>query len=78
MKIDAAEVIESAALIPCGTSTLDKPGVIARLGDEMRAALRTIKSNDACIRSPSPRLLAWVLGPEERRGRRSKRWSSAQ
>jgi hypothetical protein len=35
MKIDPAEVIESAALIPCGTSSLSKPGIIARfdLGD---------------------------------------------
>ena len=74
MKIDAAEVIESAALIPCGTSMLDKPGVIARLGDEMRAALRAIKSDDACIQSPSPKMLAWVFGPQHLRGHRSGRW----
>jgi hypothetical protein len=74
MKIEAAEVIETAALIPCGTSTLMKPGVIARLNGEMRAALSAIKSDDACIRSPSPKTLAWALGPEHQRGHRSGRW----
>lgn len=75
MRIDAAEVIESAALIPGGTSSLLKPGIIARLGEERRAALRAIKSDDACIVSPSPKTLAWIFGPDNRWGRRSKRWS---
>lgn len=73
--IDAAEVIESAALIPCGTNTLMKPGIIARLDDERRAALREIKSDDACIKNPSPKTLAWIFGPESRWDRRSKRWT---
>ena len=74
MKIDSADVIESAALIPTGTSSLMKPGIIARLGEERRAALAAIKSDDACITSPSPKTLAWVFGSENRWGRRSKRW----
>jgi hypothetical protein len=74
MKIDAAEVIESVALIPAGTSPLMKPGIIARLGDERRAVLAAIKSDDACITNPSPKTLAWVFGSENRRDRRSKRW----
>ncbi len=74
MKIDAADAIEGAALIPTGTSSLQKPGIIGRLGEEMRAALRAIKSDDACIKNPSPKTLAWVLGPEHLRGHRSGRW----
>jgi hypothetical protein len=75
MKIEVVEIIESAAFIPCGTTALSKPGIIARFDDERRAVLREIKSSDACIVNPSPRTLAWALGPEGRRGRRSKRWS---
>ncbi len=74
MKIEAAEVIESAVFIPTGTSSLNKPGIIARLDEKMRAALRAIKSDDACIVNLSPKTLAWALGPEHKRGRRSGRW----
>jgi len=77
LKVDPADVIRAAALIPAGTAPLMKPGVVARLGPEMRAVLAAIRSDDACIRNPSPKMcLGWVLGPEERRGRRSKRWSA--
>ena len=76
MKLDAEDIIEAAALIPCGTASTSRPGIIARLGEERRAVLRALKSDD--LRSFGPlqkRLVSYGLDHEPRWGRRSKRWS---